>query len=102
MYKKYVHPRYNWENRFFKVINDELLQDTHGEIVSVSSVLTDIKEDEDKIKDGTLIPNSSYVEGFVDSTKEEFVSKVYDHISNKKSSIASDQVELERLYDLLK
>ena len=102
MYKKYVHPKYNWEDRFFKVINDELLQDTHGEIVSVSSILTDVKEDKDKIEDGTFTPNSSYVDGFVDATKEEFVNKVYDHIANKKSSIASDQLEVERLYNLLK
>lgn len=102
MYKKYVHPKYSWEDRFFKVINDELLQDTHGEIVSVSSVLTDVKEDKDKIKEGTFTPISSYKEGFVDSTKEEFVNKVYDHIANKKSSIASDQLEVERLYNLLK
>lgn len=101
MYKKYVHPKYSWENKLFKVINDELLQDTHGEILSVSSVLTTVKEDKDKIREGTFIPISSYEEGFVDSTKEEFVSKVYDHIANKKSSIASDQVELERLYGLL-
>lgn len=101
MYKKYVHPRYNWEDRLFKSINDEMLQDTHGKIVSVSSVLADVKEDKDKIEDGTFTPVSSYVEGFVDATKEEFVSKVYDHIASKKSSIASDQVELERLYGLL-
>lgn len=101
MYKKYVHPRYNWENRLFKVINDELLQDTYGEIVTISSVLTDVTEDQDKIKNGEITPNSSFVNGFVDATKEEFVSKVYDHIANKKSSIASDQVELERLYGLL-
>lgn len=101
MYKKYVHPKYSWENKLFKVINDELLQDTHGEIVSVSSVLTTVNEDKDKIEEGTFMPISSYEEGFVDSTKEEFVSKVYDHIANKKSSIASDQVELERLYGLL-
>lgn len=101
MYKKYVHPRYNCENKVFKVINDELLQDTRGEIVTVSSVLTDVKEDKDKIEYGTFTPISSYTEGFVDATKEEFVSKVYDHIANKKSSIASDEVELERLYGLL-
>lgn len=101
MYKKYVHPRYNWENRLFKVINDEFLQDTHGEIVTVSSILTDVKEDKDKIEDGTFTPSSSYTEGFVEATKEEFTNKVYDHIASKKSSIASDQVTIERLYGLL-
>lgn len=101
MYKKYVHPRYNWENKVFKVINDELLQDTHGDIVSVSSILATVEEDKLKIKEGTVVSNSSYNGGFVEATKEEFVSKVYDHIANKKSSIASDQVELERLYGLL-
>lgn len=101
MYKKYIHPRYSWENRLFKVINDELLQDTHGEIVTISSVLIDVTEDQDKIKNGEITPNSSFVHGFVDATKEEFTDKVYDHIASKKASIASDQVTIERLYGLL-
>lgn len=101
MYKKYVHPRYNWENRVFKVINDELLQDTSGDIVTVSSVLDTVAEDKDKIQNGETTPNSSYVYGFVDATKEEFVEKVYNKIASKKSSISSDQVDIERLYDLL-
>ena len=101
MYKKYVSPRYTWDNRFFKVINDELLQDTDGEIVSVSSVLNNVAKDQDNIKNEEITPNSSVVYGFVDSTKEEFISKVYDRIAAKKSIIASETVEIERLYNLL-
>lgn len=101
MYKKYVSPRYTWDNRFFKVINDEMLQDTDGELISVSSVLDTVKEDQDKIQNGEFKPNSSFVYGFVDATKEEFVSKVYDRITNTKSNIASQEVTLERLYNLL-
>lgn len=101
MYKKYVNPRYNWENKVFKVINDELLQDANGEIVNVSSIMSTVEEDKLNIKVGSIKPISSYTDGFVDATKDEFVAKVYDRIASKKSSIASDQVELERLYGLL-
>ena len=94
MYKKYVNPRYNWENKVFRVLNDKLLQDANGEIVNFSSIMCTVEEDKLNIKAGSIKPISSYTDGFVDATKDEFVAKVYDRIASKKASIASDQFDI--------
>ena len=100
MYKKYVHPCYSWNNKYLKVLSEDVFITSTGEIISIDVINKYIEDDIKKVKSGYYTPDvKSY--GLLDSTKEEFIVRAYDNISELEQSIVKVKNEILRTKELL-
>lgn len=100
MYKKYVHPCYSWNNKYFKVLSEDVFITSTGEVISIDVINKYIEDDIKKVKNGDYTPDvKSY--GLLDSTKEEFIVRAYDNISELEQSIVKVKTEILRTKELL-
>lgn len=100
MYKKYVHPCYSWNNKYLKVLSEDVFITSTGEIISIDVINKYIENDIEKVKIGDYTPDvGSY--GLLDSTKEEFIVRAYDNISELEQSIVKVKNEILRTKELL-
>lgn len=98
MYKKYVHPCYSWNNEYYKQIDDDSNKfiSSQGEIVDLKKIEEYIKSDRERIDSDEIIPTVSTY-GLVDSTEQEFVSKVYDNFEELHKKIVATKVQINKL-----
>lgn len=100
MYKKYVHPCYSWNNKYLKVLSEDVFITSKGEIVTAELINSDIKDDIDRVKSGDYnIDYKSY--GLLDSTREEFIERAYYNLSELEQSITKAKNDIIRIKDLL-
>lgn len=100
MYKKYVHPCYSWNNKYLKVLSEDVFITSTGEIISIDVINKYIEDDGKKVEIGDYTPDvKSY--GLLDSTKEEFIVRAYDNISELEQSIVKVKNEILRTKELL-
>ena len=100
MYKKYVHPCYSWNNKYLKVLSEDMFITSTGEIISLDNINKYIEEDTKKVASGDYeTDGKSY--GLLDSTREEFLVRSYDNISELEQSIVKIKNEIIRTKDLL-
>lgn len=100
MYKKYVHPCYSWNNKYLKVLSEDVFITSTGEIISIDVINEYIENDVKKVKLGEYKSDvKSY--GLLDSTKEEFIVRAYDNISELEQSIVKVKNEILRTKELL-
>lgn len=99
MYKKYVHPVYNWQNKYYIQIDDNTLVDSTGEYHSLDDINSKIAEDVELVKEGNFeTVSDSY--GLIESNKVEFESKVYDALKDLKVSITSSELNIKKIQTL--
>lgn len=97
MYKKYVHPCYIWNNEYYKQIDDSnKFISSQGKIVDLKEIEEYIKNDRERIDSGGITPTVSTY-GLLDSTEQEFVSKVYDEFEEMYKNIAATKVNINKL-----
>lgn len=99
MYKKYVHPSYNWHNKYYIQIDDNTLVDSTGEYHSLDDINSEVAKDIELVKEGkfeTVV--DSY--GLLESSKVEFESKVYDTLKDLKVSITSSELNIKKIQTL--
>lgn len=99
MYKKYVHPSYNWHNQYYLQIDENTLVDSNGEYHSLENIHSKVDRDLESVKNGqfeTVV--DTY--GLLDSSKIEFESKVYDALKDMKVSITTSEMTIKKLQSL--
>lgn len=99
MYKKYVHPSYNWHNKYYIQIDDNTLVDSTGEYHSLDGINSEVAKDIELVKEGnfeTVV--DSY--GLLESNKVEFESKVYDTLKDLRVSITSAELNIKKIQSL--
>ena len=99
MYKKYVHPSYNWHNKYYVQIDDNTLVDSAGEYHSLDKVNSKVAKDIENVKEGqfeTVADNY----GLLESNKTEFESKVYETLKDLKVSITSAEMNIKKIQAL--
>ena len=99
MYKKYVHPCYDFYNEQYKQVDDKTLVSSKGTIVSIKEIEESVKHDEEKLKSGEYETKLPAV-GFLDSTEQEFISKVYERFEELHKNIVSTNIEIAKLRQL--
>lgn len=100
MYKKYVHPCYSWNNKYLKELSEDMFITSTGEIISINTINGYIENDAKKVSIGDYTPDvESY--GLLNSTKEEFIVRAYDNISELEQSIVKVKNEILRTKELL-
>ena len=100
MYKKYVHPCYSCNNKYLKVLSEDVFITSRGEIVTYENINSDIESDIEKVSTGDYTPDTkSY--GLLDSTREEFIERAYNNLSELEQSIAKAKNDTIRIKDLL-
>lgn len=99
MYKKYVHPSYNWHNQYYLQIDENTLVDSNGEYHSLKSINSKVDKDLESVNNGQF---ETVVEtyGLLDSNKIEFESKVYDTLKDLKVSITTSEMTIKKLQSL--
>lgn len=97
MYKKYVHPCYSWNNECYKQIDDSnKFISSQGKIVELEKIEEYVKNDRERIDSGDITPTASTY-GILDSTEQEFVSKVYDNFEELHKTIVSTKLQINKL-----
>lgn len=99
MYKKYVHPSYNWHNKYYIQIDENTLVDSYGEYHSLEELNSKVDKDLESVKNGQF---ESFVDtyGLIDSNKIEFESKVYDTLKDLKVSITNSEMTIKKIQSL--
>lgn len=99
MYKKYIHPSYNWQNKYYIQIDDNTLVDSTGEYHSLDDINSEVAKDTELVKEGKFeTVADSY--GLLESNKVEFESKVYDTLKDLKVSITSSELNIKKIQTL--
>ena len=99
MYKKYVHPSYNWKNQYYIQIDENTLVDSIGEYHSLEKINSEVSKDLESVKNGQF---ETFVDtyGLLDSNKIEFESKVYDTLKELKVSITNYEMNIKKIQSL--
>lgn len=96
MYKKYVHPSYNWHNKYYIQIDDNILVDSTGEYHSLDEINSEVSKDIELVKEGKFeTVADSY--GLLESNKVEFEYKVYDTLKDLQASITSAELNIKKI-----
>lgn len=99
MYKKYIHPVYDWYNEQYKQVDDNKYISSKGELVTMEKIAESIKNDQDKIDSGEY--NTKLTEyGLLDSTEQEFTIAVYDKFKDLHKTIVSTNIEIAKIKQL--
>lgn len=99
MYKKYVHPIYSWQNKYYIQIDDNTLVDSTGEYHSLDYINSKVAKDIELVKKEKFESVAeSY--GLLESNKVEFESKVYDTLKDLRVSITSSELNIKKIQTL--
>lgn len=97
MYKKYVHPCYSWNNECYKQIDDSnKFISSQGKIVELEKIEEYVKNDRERIDSGDITATASTY-GILDSTEQEFVSKVFDNFEELHKNIVATKLQINKL-----
>lgn len=98
MYKKYIHPKYNWYNKTYKQLDENCLISHTGEITTLDYLKLTVKKDEESF-DPSERTEPKY--GIVEINELEYMDNVFEHIKDLKKNIADAEVELKKYCSLL-
>lgn len=99
MYKKYVHPVYNWYNEEYKQLDENTWISSKGEIITTEKIEEEVKRDQENIDAGDYQTKLTDY-GFLDSTEKEFVLKVYEQLEGILREILSKKTEILKIKQL--
>lgn len=96
MYKKYIHPVYDWHNEEYKQLDENIWISSKGKIITADKIAESIKNDQDKIDSGEYITKLTEY-GLLDSTEQEFTISVYNKFEDLRKTIVSADIEIAKL-----
>lgn len=99
MYKKYLHPCYDWYNEQYKQLDENRFISSKGEIVTMEKIAKSTKEDQLKVESGDYTTKLTEY-GFLDSTEQEFVISVYGKLEELHKNIVSTNIEIAKIKQL--
>lgn len=99
MYKKYIHPCYNWYDLVLKKVDDKTFVSSTGEIYPLGEINSKISEDKKKVQSGECeVTYKDY--GLSEISELEFISAVFKSITKIKEEIVSHETNLKKIQDL--
>lgn len=99
MYKKYVHPVYDWYNEQYKQLDENKWISSEGKVITTEKIAESVKNDQERIDSGEY--ETKLIDyGFLDSTEQEFTISVYDKLKDLNKTIVSTNVEIAKLKQL--
>lgn len=99
MYKKYVHPCYDWHNLYLKELGNKTFVTDAGVIYSVGAINSKIIEDKNAVTSGDIEPKADQY-GLLEINEAEFNSKVIETISDLKKKIVDCECSIEGIKSL--
>lgn len=99
MYKKYIHPVYNCYNEEYKQLDENVWISSKGEIITTEKIAEEVKNDQEKIDSGDYQTKLTDY-GFLDSTEQEFVLKVYEQLEGILREILGKKTEILKIKQL--
>lgn len=99
MYKKYVHPCYNWNDLVLLQLDGKTFVDTKGKIYSMRELSDKLSEDKKKVESGDY-EFTRNIYGIVDITEAEFKESVYEVLSTKKQEIISRDIDIKKIQSI--
>lgn len=99
MYKKYIHPVYNWYNEEYKQLDENVWISSKGEIITTEKIAEEVKNDQEKIDSGDYQTKLTDY-GFLDSTEQKFVLKVYEQLEGILREILGKKTEILKIKQL--
>lgn len=96
MYKKYIHPVYDFYNEEYKQLDENRWISSKGKIITAEEIAEEVKHDQEKIDSGEYITKLTEY-GLLDSTEQEFIIAVYDKFEDLSKTIVSTNIEIAKL-----
>ena len=96
MYKKYIHPVYDFYNEEYKQLDENIWISSKGKIITAEEIAEEVKHDQEKIDSGEYITKLTEY-GLLDSTEQEFIIAVYDKFEDLRKTIVSTNIEIAKL-----
>lgn len=96
MYKKYVHPVYNWYNEEYKQLDENTFVSSKGKIVTSESIAKETKHDHEKVESGEYKKDLTEY-GLLDSTEVKFTSKVIENLEELHKTIIGNKIDIARI-----
>lgn len=96
MYKKYIHPVYDFYNEEYKQLDENRWISSKGKIITSEEIAEEVKHDQEKIDSGEYITKLTEY-GLLDSTEQEFIIAVYDKFEDLRKTIVSTNIEIAKL-----
>ena len=97
-YKRFVHPEYNWYDKTLKVINEDLLITSDGEIKTADSLKSLIPKE---YADGTKSTDDPF--GILPddgSLALEFMNEIYNNIAESEANISRTKAHIMNLKNI--
>lgn len=99
MYKKYVHPCYDWHNLYLKELDNKTFVTDAGVIYSAGDINSKIVDDKNSVTSGDIEPKSPQY-GLLEINEAEFKAQVIKTISELKKNIVDAECSIEGIKSL--
>lgn len=96
MYKKYIHPVYDFYNEEYKQLDENRWISSKGKIITTEEIAEEVKHYQENIDSGKYSTKLTEY-GLLDSTEQEFIIAVYDKFEDLRKTIVSTNIEIAKL-----
>ena len=97
MFKKYVHPCYDWSNQVYKQLNDEKFISAIGELITLDKLNEKVSKDAESVTKGDYKPKDGILYGLLDCDKYEFDIKAKESIAELNKQIIDITNTIEKI-----
>ena len=97
MFKKYVHPCYDWSNKVYKQLNDEQFVSENGELITLDKLNEKVSKDAESVSRGDYNPKDGLLYGLLDCDKYEFDIKAKESIAELNKQIIDITNTIEKI-----
>lgn len=97
MFKKYVHPCYEWNNQVYKQLNDKQYVSANGELTTLDELKEKISKDAESVSKGDYKTKDGLLYGLLDCDKYEFDIKAKESIAELNKQIIDITNTIEKI-----
>lgn len=97
MFKKYVHPCYEWNSQVYKQLNDKQYVSVNGELITLDKLNEKVSKDSESVTKGDYKPKDGLLYGLLDCDKYEFDIKAKESIAELNKQIIDITNTIEKI-----
>lgn len=97
MFKKYVHPCYEWNNQLYKQLNDKQYVSANGELITLDKLNEKVSKDAESVAKGDYKPKDGLTYGLLDCDRYEFDIKAKESIAELNKQIVDINNTIEKI-----
>lgn len=97
MFKKYVHPCYEWNNQVYKQLNYEQYVSSNGELITLDELNEKVNKDAESVAKGDYKPKDDLLYGLLYCDKYEFDIKAKECIAELNKQIIDVTNTIEKI-----